>query len=636
MRFQARSGRVHLVHEILMMRSFAIIILLACTALAASAAEVEVIARLERTQIYLGEQVGLYVDARGARNAPQPKLTIPGVDVTFAGDQPYSSSKIQVINGQMFRDEKFGTRMQFILRPTQAGVIAIPGIPIESDGKTFTSQPLTLSVVKAEEQELVILQEEVDPASEVYVDQPIKVRLNILIRKRQAGGQQDPFISNQLPHMEIPWFDSCADWQTGDLQAFAQPLVRRHGELGFTINNYRQQAFFETVPHVFQFPRTDVTQRCADGRDYQYLCYTLEKEFRPATVGEYTVPGVLFKGTVRLDAGARAIIASSPSVKVSVRQVPAQDRPDTFTGAIGSFTFEADATPKAAKVGDPIDLILSVTGDGVLEKILPLDLTKQTELTQSFRVYADAPSVNVTGTTKTFRYTVRAKDETVSGIPPIAFSYFDVRANQYRTLRSKPVKVSISPTATMKLNEVELPGGQSYSRLGKELEEGILANFTGDDVLANQEFEWKLSLGLLALLIVPPVGFAAVFIAGKRSERLKSDPALVRSRAARKDAFDRLKRLQGLADASPEFCGELSKVLTFYVADKLNVPREGFTTDDLRRSLRDREIDPALADAATDLVTTCDSGRFGGGHVSGNAEMIRNARELVNRLEKAF
>jgi len=618
------------------MRSIAIIILISLALhAAASAADVEVIARLERTQIYLGEQVGLFVDARNARNAEQPKLAIPGVDVSFAGSQPYSSTSIQydVTTRQQYRDEKFGTRMQFILRPAQAGVITIPGVPIEVDGQTRTSQPLTLSVIKAEEQEFVILEEEVDPSAEVYVDQPIRVRLKVLIRKPRTGGQGDPFIQNQLPHLEIPWFEGCADWQTSELQAFAQPLVRRHGELGFTINKYAQQMFFETVPHVFQFPRTEVTRKCADGRDYQYLCYMLEKEFRPASVGEYEAPGVLFKGAVRLDTGARAIIASSPGVKVTVRRVPGQGRPDTFTGAIGSFTFEADATPKAAKVGDPIDLILSVTGDGVLEKILPLDLTKQAELTQSFRVHTDAPSVNVTGTTKTFRYTVRAKDETVSEVPPITFSFFDVRANQYRTLRSKPVKVSVSPTATMSLNEVVgMTGGQT--RLGKELEEGIQQNFVGDDVLASQEFEWKLSLTLLALLILPPVAFIGVFIAGKRNERLKSDPALVRSRGARKDAFDRLKRLERLPDASPEFCGELSKVLTFYAADKLNVPREGFTTDDLRRSLRDRQIDSALADAATDLVTTCDSGRFGGSKISGNAELIQKARDIVNRLEK--
>jgi len=614
-------------------RSFATIILLACAVNAASAADVEVVARLDRTQIYLGEQVGLFVEARNARNAPQPKLVIPGVDVSFAGSQPYSSSNIQIINGQMFRDEKFGTRMQFILRPTQAGVITIPGVPVESGGQTCTSNPLTLSVIKAEQQEFVILEQEIDPADEVYVDQPIKVRLKVLIRKRQAGGQADPFVPNQLPHLEIPWFEGCADWQTGDLNAFAQPLVRRHGELGFTINKYAQQMFFDAVPHVFQFPRTEVTRKCKDGRDYQYLCYTLEKEFRPASVGEFEVPGVLFKGMVRLDTGARAIIASSTSVKVSVRQVPSQGRPDTFTGAIGSFAFEADAAPKAAKVGDPIDLILSVTGDGVLEKILPLDLTKQAELTQSFRVHTDAPAVNVTGTTKTFRYTVRAKDETVSEIPPIAFSFFDVRTNQYRTVRSKPVKVSISPTATMSLNEVVgMTAGQT--RLGKELEEGIQQNFVGDDVLANQEFEWRLGPALLALLIVPPVAFMGVFIAGKRNERLKSDPALVRARAARKDAFDRLKRLERLPDASAEFCGELSKVLTFYAADKLNVPREGFTTDDLRRCLLDRQIDSNLADAASDLVTTCDSGRFGGGSVSDNAELIRKARDIVNRLEK--
>jgi hypothetical protein len=313
-------------------------------------------------------------------------------------------------------------------------------------------------------------------------------------------------------------------------------------------------------------------------------------------------------------------------------------RPESFSGAIGRYTFEAHATPKAAKVGDPIDLILSITGDGVLEKILAPDLAKQAELNKCFRVHTDAPVAKVTGNTKTFRYTIRAKDENIEAIPPISFSYFDVDADGFKTIRSKPVAVSISPTATMSLSEVvETNGARSRSRLGAELEEGILADFTGEGVLANQEFNWGLSPGLGVVLLLPPIAYVVSLIAHRRLSRLRTDVAFVRSRGARRDALGRLKDLdrRGGDVTSAGFCGELSKVLTSYVADKLNLPREGLTTADVGRHLARRNVGPDLADSVNNLIRQCDSGRFGAsGTEHDRAAMMLRAREMLIRLEK--
>ena len=617
---------------------------IACTV--AYGADVQVISRLDRTQIYVGEQTALIVDVRGAKQVDEPKLAVQGAEVTYQGGKGYSNSSVQIIGGQMYKDEKVGFRMQFLVRPTQPGVLSIPPVTVEYEGKTYSGQPLTLNVLQPEEQEIVILEQEASPPV-CFTDQSLKLRLKVFIRKLKMNGQYadiDPMISQMLPHLEIPWFESFGNWQTEDVQKWAEPLVRGGEGGSFAINNYRQQQFFSEYAVPFHFARTATSRKCRDGATYPYFCYTLEKEFRPLTPGEYTIPAVSFKGEVPLEVNARGqatsrktAVTSSAGITVTVRQIPTQDRPDSFSGAVGKYTFEADAVPKEAKVGDPIDLILSVTGDGILEKILAPDLNKQSELTRSFRVHSDAPVVKVTGTTKTFRYTIRAKDDTVAEIPPLSFSYFDTAKNGFETVFSKPIRVSITPTSKMSMNEVvQVPGGQSYSRLGKELQEGILANFTGDDVLASQEFEWGFTPGLLALLLLPPIAFAGVLVANRRLERLRSDPALVRALAARKDALDRLKRLESADAASPEFCGELSKVLTFYVADKVNLPREGFMVEDLAGRLRDRKVDAALVTAANDLVMKCDSGRFGGTRLPDNAEMIQKARELVNRLEKCL
>ena len=624
-----------------------LILMLAAMCGTAALAEVQVTARLDRPQIYLGETAELFVDVNGLREVTPPELSIPGIEATCRGGSGYANTSIQMVNGQMVRDDKYGFKMQYSLRPTQAGDIPIPPVKVEKDGAAYSGNPLVLRVIVPREQDLVVLEQEAVPARG-YVEQKLVVRLKIYVRKPERGGKPvdvEPLPPRALPQLEIPWFQSLADWQTKDVNEFARPLVTDFGNPGFSINNYRQRQFFDEWLIPFRPPRTTVERTRKDGTKWPYYCYTLEKEFRPVSVGTFQVPPVTFKGTMpaSIDAMGRfsaqeAVITSAPAVAVSVLDVPDAGKPDSFTGAIGQYTFEVDAIPKKANVGDPIDLVLSVTGNGILEKILPPDLNKQAKLVERFRVHGDAPAVKVTDNTKTFRYTIRATSEDVKEIPPLSFSYFDVDAGEYKTLWSKPVPISVAPTAMLSMGDVlEPPGTQSHTRIGKELAEGILDNFTGSDVLDDQEFDPGLSAGFLALLVLPPLAFAGTALVQRKVTRLRTNPALVRARAARKEALARLHRIEKeqSAMASAEFCGELCKVLTAYVADKANLPREGVTAEDVAAHLRARAVDPALAEAALALVMRCDSGRFGGSELQRHhAEMIRDARDLIDKLDR--
>ena len=156
-------------------------------------------------------------------------------------------------------------------------------------------------------------------------------------------------------------------------------------------------------------------------------------------------------------------------------------------------------------------------------------------------------------------------------------------------------------------------------------------------MLDNQDFSWDSPVLLALVFALPPLGFVAALLINRRNTRLRSDPALVRSRAARREALARLARISGSSDDSAEFCGELGKVITFYAADKLNQPREGLTIEDLATRLKARKVDAQLADSVCDLVALCDGGRFGGCKPAGrHAEMLQQARELINSLERAM
>ena len=65
-----------------------------------------------------------------------------------------------------------------------------------------------------------------------------------------------------------------------------------------------------------------------------------------------------------------------------------------------------------------------------------------------------AGSVDAQTNTKVFTVTIRVRSDEAREIPPIAFSWFDPQAREYRTARSRPIALSVEPTELVGAREV--------------------------------------------------------------------------------------------------------------------------------------------------------------------------------------
>jgi len=129
-----------------------------------------------------------------------------------------------------------------------------------------------------------------------------------------------------------------------------------------------------------------------------------------------------------------------------VKPLPAEGRPKSFAGAIGrGFSLEVSADRSVVQVGDPIELSLVLRGNGNLESAalppldggggLPPELFRVAERDRGGRLADDG--------SKTFSVPVRVLDASVREIPPLAYSYFDSDAGEYRTVHSRPIALSV-------------------------------------------------------------------------------------------------------------------------------------------------------------------------------------------------
>jgi hypothetical protein len=138
----------------------------------------------------------------------------------------------------------------------------------------------------------------------------------------------------------------------------------------------------------------------------------------------------------------REIEIKSEPMALEVKPLPPK-APPSFSGAIGNFTMTTDAKPNSVQVGDPITVTAAISGRGNFDRVnAPVveDERGWHKYPPSSKFKQD-DEVGISGT-KTFE-TVLSPNEKKQSLPLLAFSYFDPVKEQYVTVRSEPIAISV-------------------------------------------------------------------------------------------------------------------------------------------------------------------------------------------------
>lgn len=616
-------------------------LLLACQP-GAAATPVAVQARLTESDIYLGESTTLELRIQGLRQPTPPDITHPDIEITKAGGQSFSHTSYSVSNGQVRQTEEFGYSARYVLRPYRAGSLEIPPIAVVHEGQTYHSKPLTLLVRRPAAQELLLVEVHTEKPSYV-LGEAVTLTLDLSIRKLTANGavlETDPFFREQPPHVQIPWFESLGDWKTTDLKTFVQPFVGEQRP-GFYVNDYRRAGIFDNPFLTFAWPRRSTSRTTSSGT-VEYFTYRLQKQFRPVRAGVQTVPPVLVKANLptQVDGRGRAlrtekIVASSAPLSIEIRPVPTVGQPASFSGAIGHFSLTVEAQPTMLRVGDPFSLSLTLRGEGLLDTVHAPPLERQAQLTQDFKLHADPPAVKTESQAKTFTYTLRPRRAGIREVPPLEVAYFDPQTQRFQVLRSDPVPLRVEAANTLDLSEVVQAGEESAKNvLGQELTDGILANYSGAEVLVPQHFQLHIGLWTGVLLLLPPMTYGAALTWRWQVRRRRRHPEVQRAKKAARRALAALRALPA-QHGETGLCDGVHQALTGYIGDKLHLVGAGLTADDVTRHLQARHLDPSLIERVATLLHLCDSARYAPGSlaVAQLTGLVEEAEALVRQLE---
>ena len=185
--------------------------------------------------------------------------------------------------------------------------------------------------------------------------------------------------------------------------------------------------------------------------------------------GTYTFPASQITGyAYKLDSKGQKqydktpLTSSLPPFEIQVIPFPTKGKPASFQGAVGNYDFQvALMSPNNVSVGDKIQLLLTVTGNGELEQLLPPDLCCQPGFSGFFKLSDIPPVTKVLGDKKTFLIDLFAINAEVTSIPPIEFSFFNPTAKMYEKKTSAPIPLNLSQGSSPIQRSAAIPATSS-------------------------------------------------------------------------------------------------------------------------------------------------------------------------------
>jgi hypothetical protein len=572
----------------------------------------EIVMRVDRTNVQVGEMVALEVRA-DVQNADNPQVELPdltGFDVLAR----------QVSSPVQFRFGSGGTQViqattihRLTLRAREPGTFALRPAVVHAGRQQFASNPLTI-VVGGTPSTGPPQQQPPGPADLPPGD--------------DLGAQFNPngFVRTHVENTQ-PYIG-----QQTTVSIYLYMPQRVGGAIAITPEPTTEGFWTQDLLP----PERDPTPRVQDIQGYRFAVYMLRRFAAfPLRAGELTIggTGVTVSSNNPFDrifggGGGPSTRFEGIATTLEVRELPEQGRPRGEVH-VGRLTLSAELDRTQVPTGDAVQLTVTAEGSGQLTQ-LELELPAQDGLrilTPEIDDQIVWPRDVVSGT-RTARWLIVPERAGTFTIPPFEIAVFDPSTQRYSVARTTALRLVAAGNP--------IAGGEDAND-GEAPDEGRLEirPIRTESELTRDRGAWLPPPVLWGGLALGPLLFAgALIVRVARRRAAHADPRGKKQ----KDAKKRLAAAQRHAAAGEgrEFYGAIAQALKDVLEARLGQPVGRFTHAELRRHLTERGMQETLVESVVDELEGCDFARFSAAGVK-NEEMeacLSRARALLEKLDR--
>lgn len=362
-----------------------------------------------------------------------------------------------------------------------------------------------------------------------------------------------------------------------------------------------------------------------NGKNYRCVTWSQYVMF-PQMTGKLSIPSITFKGIVVqrnnsvdpfeafFNGGSgyvevkRNIVA--PGIDIQVDPLP--KRPVDFSGGVGHFTISAQLNHKTVKEGEPLTLRVVVGGIGNLKLIkqpvvdFPKDFDRyDPKVSDKTKLTANGIEGNMI-----YDYLVVPRNRGDYTIPAVSLTYYDTSTNSYKTIKTQPLQVKIEKGDGNKTTVDDFSDQPKDIKPIKTSDEDVVGVYTSF-VGSGSYWLW---------LVLPFVVFVAVLVVFRKRALDSANIVASKQKRATKVATKRLKTAYRLMKAgrSGEFYDEVLRALWGYVGDRMNMPVESLSRENVVEAFEARNVQKETTEKFVHALDECEFERYSPGDPAGN------------------
>ena len=530
-----------------------------------SATDITVKASVNRTQLSINDVLEYKLTISGAKGQPN-------INESFLKDfsiiNRSSQQSYQLINNDFFSSQI----KTFQLRPNIEGTIIIPSAKIVVSGKSFETEPITITVSAG-------------TSSQTSLQSTTSASNTKTNSKLPPGSSKDLFILAVLDKETA---------YVGEEIIYSIRLYRRFSAINQLLY---QEPEFGMLSEILERDQNTYTQA------YNGIRYYVQEVDRRSLFsyesGAITIPPATAEVQINFYYGNQVI--KSNDVSINILPLPATNKPKNFSGLVGNYELDVDVNTQALIENKPIAIRLSVGGSGNLKQLSDLSFDTDPNL---FKVYQSSTNDLITYIdsvkgVRHFEYIMVPKTDGELSLPNFSFSFFNPKTKRYKTISSPDQTVSIIDSGEAPERLAVADATNSLTELRQDLryiKESI--------VLSEQAKPFFKQLFSIFLIIINFFLFSNVLMSfiSKTSYYQSISQSLTLKPSKRA-----LNTIEQIKLDSNWNINDVQHSIFNYISSIINRPAQGLPIAEIKDELTQKNIDSA---AITDLETLLDQCSF--------------------------
>ena len=540
------------------------------------------------------------------------------------GPSRSTQSSTQIINGNVTSTSTI--TFTYILMAGKEGTYNIPAATIVAEGNNYTSNSVTVKVLPTDQSSGASSgnsgRNSRNQASNGAITE--KELFMMASASKTKVYEQEAILLTYKVYTQVNLTELRGD--IPDLKDFHTQEVELPQQKTFTLEHY-------------------------NGRNYNTTIWQQFVLF-PQKAGKLEIPAVTFEGTVsQMVASADPFDAFfnggnyvnikknlvAPKLIIDVKELP-EGKPANFSGGVGEFTISSSISTQELKTNDAVTIKLVISGTGNMKLIN----TPEVKFPQDFEIYD--PKVdnkfnltrNGLAGSKVIEYLAIPRHAGNFTIPSIEFSYFDLKSQSYKTLKTEAYTLNV---AKGEGNADQVVANFTSKEDLKVLGKDIRYIKTGDTQLTQKDDYFFGSIGYILWYIIPLTLFVAFMLIYRKQAIENANVAKVRTKKANKMATKRMKNAgKLLAEKKSEaFYDEVLKALWGYISDKLSMPVSQLSKDNIEEELQKHQVSDELIQSFINTLNECEFARYAPGNQNETMDKVYAASiDLISKMENCI